>query len=188
MRNYKEMVGKIGKDKLLLLALAGGLLLFCSVPSGDEKQEKQTQTLSGTQAVSLKKDDMEEYVEKLESRLEELIGEIEGVEQVHVMITLKSGASKEILKDESVNSEDTSESDSEGGQRSISSYGKDESTVYIRDSSGQEVPYVLSEISPEVEGVAVVADGGDSPVIKEKIISLIKALFGIEINKIMVTV
>ena len=41
---------------------------------------------------------------------------------------------------------------------------------------------------PEIEGVAVVADGGNSPVIKEKIINLIKALFGLEINKIMVTV
>ena len=104
------------------------------------------------------------------------------------MITVKGREGKEILKDENISSDNTKESDGAGGERNISSYNKDENTIYYKDSSGAQYPYVLSEIMPEIEGVAVVADGGDSPVIKEKIINLIKALFGLEINKIMVTV
>ena len=44
----------------------------------------------------------------------------------------------------------------------------------------------MSNFMPEVEGVAIIAEGGDSPVVKEKITGIIKALFGIEINKIAV--
>lgn len=41
---------------------------------------------------------------------------------------------------------------------------------------------------PADRGVAVVADAGGSIEVKEQIINLIKALFGIEVNKMMVTV
>lgn len=186
MKNYKDMINKIGKDKLILMAAAGVVLLLCSVP-GEEKDREENSSERLSDSVQ-SENTAADYVENLEQRLEEIIGRIEGVNQVSVMITVKGGESKEILKDESVTSENTSESDREGGQRTIDSYSRDENTIYYKNSAGEEVPYVLSELSPQIEGVAVVADGGDSPVVKEKIISLIKALFGIEINKIMVTV
>lgn len=193
MKDYKELLGKIGKDKLLLMAAAGIVLIVCSVPT--EKKENKNSNLEqkGIQQETLQipseeKSSISLYVENLEARLVDIIGEIEGVEDVHVMITVKGSEGKEILKDENISSDNTKESDGMGGERSISSYNKDENTIYYKDSSGAQYPYVLSEIMPEIEGVAVVADGGDSPVIKEKIINLIKALFGLEINKIMVTV
>ena len=37
MKKWKEIIAGIGKDKLLLLAIAGILLLLCSVP--DKKEE-----------------------------------------------------------------------------------------------------------------------------------------------------
>ncbi len=190
MKDYKELLGKIGKDKLLLMAAAGIVLIVCSVPtekksSDSEQKGIQQETL---QISTEEKSNISLYVENLEERLADIIGEIEGVKNVHVMITVKGSESKEILKDENISSDNTKESDGAGGERSISSYNKDENTIYYKDSSGAQYPYVLSEIMPEIEGVAVVADGGNSPVIKEKIINLIKALFGLEINKIMVTV
>ena len=180
MKDYKELLGKIGKDKLLLMAAAGIVLIVCSVPtekksSDSEQKGIQQETL---QISTEEKSNISLYVENLEERLADIIGEIEGVKNVHVMITVKG----------SISSDNTKESDGAGGERSISSYNKDENTIYYKDSSGAQYPYVLSEIMPEIEGVAVVADGGNSPVIKEKIINLIKALFGLEINKIMVTV
>lgn len=193
MKDYKELLGKIGKDKLLLMAAAGIVLIVCSVPaekkkdtSGDTGQEQLQQ--GGWQSTAEEKSSISLYVENLEIRLADIIGQIEGVKNVHVMITVKGSESKEILKDENISTDNTKESDRNGGERTISSYNKDENTIYYKDSTGAQYPYVLSEIMPEIEGVAVVADGGDSPVIKEKIINLIKALFGLEINKIMVTV
>lgn len=186
MKNYKDMINKIGKDKLILMAAAGVLLLLCSIP-GEKKDEEKNSPERLSDCVQ-DGNTAADYVENLEQRLEEIIGRIDGVNRVSVMITIKGGESKEILKDENVASENTRESDRQGGERAIDSYSKDENTIYYRNSEGEEVPYVLSELSPQIEGVAVVADGGESPAVKEKIINLIKALFGIEINKIMVTV
>ena len=96
MKKWKEIIAGIGKDKLLLLAIAGILLLLCSVP--DKKEEKKTvqEETTGSTAVS------DSYAEELERRLEEIILEIEGVNNVHVMITLKGGESRQVLKDESL--------------------------------------------------------------------------------------
>ena len=182
MKKWKEIIAGIGKDNLLLLAIAGILLLLCSVP--DKKEEKKTvqEETTGSMAVS------DSYAEELEQRLEEIILEIDGVNHVHVMITLKSGESRQVLKDESITSDSSRESDSEGGQREVVSYSRSEGTIFYKNSSGEELPYVVSELSPQIEGVAVVADAGGSIEVKEQIINLIKALFGIEVNKMMVTV
>lgn len=189
MKDYKELLSKVGKDKLLLMAVAGMVLIICSIPGNDEdKKDSNTQTEARDIGSVEESDSISAYVEKLEERLADIIEKMDGVENVHVMITVKGSESKEILKDENTASENTSESDGNGGERMISSGSKDENTVYYRDSTGAETPYVLSEILPEIEGVAVVADGGENPAVKEKIINMIKALFGIEINKIMVTV
>ena len=77
MKKWKEIIAGIGKDKLLLLAIAGILLLLCSVP--DKKEEKKTvqEETTGSTAVS------DSYAEELERRLEEIILEIEGVNNVH---------------------------------------------------------------------------------------------------------
>ena len=173
MKKWKEIIAGIGKDKLLLLAIAGILLLLCSVP--DKKEEKKTvqEETTGSTAVS------DSYAEELERRLEEIILEIDGV---------KSGESRQVLKDESITSDSSRESDSEGGQREVVSYSRSEDTIFYKNSSGEELPYVVSELSPQIEGVAVVADAGGSIEVKEQIINLIKALFGIEVNKMMVTV
>lgn len=189
MKSYKDIVKNIGMDKLILIAIAGVVLIICSFPSAEEdkttKNAAQTkqQITESTEGITV-----DEYTKALEERLVNLIENIDGISDAHVMITIKKGDSKEILKDQSINSENTRESDGDGGEREVSSYGKNETTIYITNEAGEEVPYVLSDISPEIEGVAVVAKGGENIVLKEKIINLIKALFGIEINKIMVTV
>lgn len=181
----KQLLQKIGKDKLVLLALAGVLLLLSAIPGDSETKEQETVQ---SQVVTVSTGtDSSKYVEELEQRLAKMIAEIQGVDNVKVMITLQKSEEKEVLKEEDIVQEDTAETDSNGGERKITSYQKDETTIYSKDSDGQETPYVIAEKMPDVCGVAVIADGADDPVIKEKIISLIKALFGIEINKIMVT-
>lgn len=47
-------------------------------------------------------------------------------------------------------------------------------------------PYVTSESNPQVEGVLVIAEGGDKSSVKEEIIGAAQALFGIEPHKIKI--
>ena len=48
------------------------------------------------------------------------------------------------------------------------------------------MPYVLQEMAPEIEGILIVAEGADSPVIAEQITDAMSALFGVSPHKIRV--
>ena len=64
-------------------------------------------------------------------------------------------------KDQISNSRTTTEEDSAGGTR-VEKEGETEKTsIYQQREDGSQTPYVSREMLPEVEGVAVIAEGGD---------------------------
>ena len=95
------------------------------------------------------------------------------------MITLKSSAEKVLDKDTESDQETVTEEDSRGGTRQSSKTSKKENTVYRTDSEsnsrGSGSPYVSKELSPKIEGVVVIADGGENAVVKENISSAVQA-------------
>lgn len=184
-----DIIKNIGKEKLIIIAIAAVILILCTVWENSEKTEenrgvKQDEAYVG----NLNADEfMEEYVKSQEKKLKAVLEKIDGAGEIYVMITIKNSSEDKILMEQSISGEKTDEDDGTGGKRNICTYSEDNSTVYITDENGNTVPYVLSRMSPEIEGVAVIAQGGNNAVVKEKIISVIKALFDIEINKISVT-
>lgn len=182
-----DIIKKIGRDKLILMIIAGVVLVLCTVWEQSGRDEENKAGDASSYERSAPADGyMDEYIKQQEKRLKEILKRIDGVGDVYVMITLKEGSGKNVLTDGNVSYEDTSEDDGTGGSRKIYTYSEDKKTVYVTDSSGRTEPYILSETAPQIEGVAVIAEGAESVKIKEKIINVIKALFGIEINKISV--
>ena len=189
---WKEWLVKIKKheklpkkNQILILLLAGILLLIIAfpVPKDDKKEEEDTQTQFQPQAEDKS---MSAYQEYLERRTAEVLGEVEGVGKVSVMITLRSSAQKVIEKDQQTSSQSTEEEDSEGGTRSTADSSSDKTSVYTQDADGSQSPYVSKELTPEVEGVIVVADGGDNAVTVQNISEAVQALFGVEAHKIKI--
>ena len=68
-----------------------------------------------------------------------------------------------------------------GGKNTSSS----ETAVYA-NGNGEETPYVKQELSPRIEGVLVIADGGDNAIVIENITEAVQALFGVDTHKIKV--
>ncbi len=60
-----------------------------------------------------------------------------------------------------------------------------ETAVYA-NGNGEETPYVKQELSPRIEGVLVIADGGDNAIVIENITEAVQALFGVDTHKIKV--
>lgn len=187
-----DFIKKIGKDKLILICAAAAVLIICLIweeksKSGQEKTDTGS-SISGSENVNSENLNvyMEKYIKAQEEKLKNILSRIDGVGQVYVMITLKAGASKDILMEQDISYEDTDETDSAGGKRKKYTYSEDNQTVYVTDENGNTSPYVISENAPKIEGVAVIAEGADSAVTRQKIINVIKALFDIEINKISV--
>ncbi|MEI3521130.1 MAG: hypothetical protein V8Q40_08750 [Anaerosacchariphilus sp.] len=78
------------------------------------------------------------------------------------------------------------ETDSSGGRRTTDEQDWGEETVYYEDGSGGKSPYVVKELEPNIEGVLVLAEGGDSAVVKQELLEAVQALFPIEAHKVKI--
>ena len=116
------------------------------------------------------------------------MSDTDGAGQVQVMITWKSDGEKVVEKDRKSNEENVSEQDSQGGSRTTSSHDTQETTVYNSGSStsGVQEPYVSKELSPQAQGVIVIAPGGDDAVVVKNITEAVQALFEIDTHKIRI--
>ena len=98
-----------------------------------------------------------------------------------VMITLKSSEERIVKEDNEVVVENDERETNKTGKES-----KKNNTVIVDGENGEQ-PYVVKELYPQVEGVAVCIKGNFDSEIKNNIISIIQALFDIESHKISVT-
>ena len=182
----------IRKDQLLILLLLGILLMVIAVPTKNtDKSEdtglNNTGTSPGDGFYASGQDDMNlnSYTKDLEQRLAQILSGIDGAGKVDVMITLKSSSEKVLDKDVESDQETTTENDSQGGTRQTGRSNRKESTVYSGGSTN-ESPYISKELSPEIEGVVVLADGGGNSIVKENITEAVQALFDIAPHKIKI--
>lgn len=103
----------------------------------------------------------EDYASKTEKRLEKVLAEIHGAGKVQVLISWQASSEKLVEKDEN-------------------------KTVYLQSSGGEQSPFIRQEIMPKAEGVIVVAEGGDNPVVVRQITEAVCALFGVDTHKIKI--
>ena len=200
MKDKKDLINmiknwKIKKDQLLIIFLAGILLLIIAMP-GTRQETKTEKSEEEVNRYLPNADSEKEYLSYTENHLERLLSQMEGVGDVTVMITLSESAEKVIEKDVERSSESVSEKDSQGGKRTTKNEKLGETTIYggengysITGSNGQgdsKEPYVSKELTPRVEGVVVVASGGDNAVVRKNITESVQALFGIDTHKIRI--
>lgn len=162
---WKTFVHKMtdGKYNLLILFLVGMLLVVLSIPT--KKNEEVEQKDSENQETERTK---KRYESEMEQRLSEILSDVNGVGKNEVMITLKSTAEKVVEKDR------------ETDETSIR-----EETVYTGGRE-EEMPYIKKEMTPTIEGVVVIAEGGDDPVTIKNITEAVQALFNVDTHKIKV--
>lgn len=180
------------KNQLLIVFLVGVLLLVIviPVPSSEEKREKdkspaKEQTKEQPEYTG-GSDSLEEYGTYLEKRVASALEYVEGVGKAEVVITLKSSSQKVVEKDQTSDNRTTDEQDSAGGTRTEEARASERTSVYEQNSDGSRIPYVSKELTPEIAGVVVIAQGGDNAVVVQNITEAIQALFGVEAHKIKI--
>ncbi len=167
------------RNNLMILALFGILLMVIAIPvsTPEDRAEDGKGSVPQTDAEDMEADIAEGYAvsyeQEMERQLEELLESMEGVGNVKVMITLAASDERVVLKDYDISEEQDS-------LRTV------ESTVFYTDENGQESPYCQKIITPRVEGVVVVAEGGDDPRRIIEITDVIQSLFDVPIHKIRV--
>lgn len=182
VNRWIQNVKNLKKDQICILFLAGVLLMVISIPT--KKKENATEESGQIKESMEVQTDEYVYVEQLERQLESILIEMEGVGNVSVMVTLQSSAEQIVEKDIKEEVEELVETDSQGGNRNTKNTVREEETIYSEEDS--QNPYVRKALMPRVEGVLVVAEGGDQPVVVKNITEVIQALFGIESHKIKI--
>lgn len=157
----KTIIDTLKKYKFVALILLVGLVLML-LPSGEEN--KSIENDRGTETFSLA---------ETERRLESLLKNIQGVGQVNVMLTLKSGPTLELAEDSS-----TSLRESETKRES--------DVVTVSRGSGTEEVIVTHERYPVYQGAVVVCEGGGNSAVRLSVIDAVSVLTGLGSDKITV--
>jgi len=122
----------------------------------------------------------------LEIRLEEFFALVEGAGKVRVMISPLVGRETVFAMDVSLTNSYSKEEDSQGGTRETRQYQNQEKTVILTDRQGVDRPLVVREIEPQVLGIVIIAEGGDSAFVRDALTRAAMAMLGLEAHMIQV--
>ena len=185
---WMSKLKKPKKEQLVVLLLFGVLLVVIALPTttGTMGADKKDADISGTQGAAGTDTATLTYDEQLEKRLSAILSQVAGAGRVEVMVTLESRGERIVEKDTPESRKSVEETDSSGGSRTTDEQDWGEETVYYEDGSGGKSPYVVKELEPNIEGVLVLAEGGDSAVVKQELLEAVQALFPIEAHKVKI--
>lgn len=175
-KNQGKPAKKPAKTTLIMAAgLLGILLIGISPMLKTDNQSKPKQEIIPS---------AEEYAAALETRLEKILGRIDGVGEVEVMITLKSGYTYTYAVTEKVNSDVSEEYKSDDQRKTQQKNTTEQNYVMVEDG---ESPLITSLNEPQIKGVVVVcAGGGDQRVVAE-VTAAVKTALDISSAKITVS-
>ena len=162
MKCNTESGGGILKSAILILGVAIGALLLILGSFSDKKDSDASAV-----AVSSAKYSEAEYERMLIEKIENICAEVSGVGKVSVALTL-DGSYRAVYAQNSANGSGTKHE-------------------YLLVGSGSdEAALLLGYTPPEILGVGIVCEGGESAGVRAEIISLVCATLDIPTNKIYV--
>ena len=161
-----------GNNKLKIIVIIGiigiGLILFSELISTTPKTtSKPAQGLNT---------DTNAYKVETEAELVKILSQIQGVGEVKVMLTIEG--STEFIFAEEINSkrEDSSDKKSEDYQNKY----------VIVDNGATKEALVKKVLKPKINGVIVVCEGGNIPIVCEKIYKAVSTVLGLSAGDICV--
>lgn len=181
MKAWLDKIKNLKRDQLMILLLAGVLLLVIVLPTEQEEQKETQQETRETENSAV----YFSQTVQMENRLKQILAQVDGIGAAEVMLTLKSDG-RSIVEKDLEQSQGEEASGAEGNEGSSTEIRSNESTVYQRDSYGNETPYVTETLNPEIEGVLVIAQGADDATVVNEITEAVMALFGVPAHKIKV--
>lgn len=126
------------------------------------------------------------YSDSMESRLEKILSQIDGIGEVEVMITYETSTEVVPASNTTKSEQTTQEKDMQGGTRTTKQENTTENIVTVSGQDYNNSPIVIKEIKPIIRGVIVVAEGADNPEVKSNLIEAVTTIFQIKSNKVKI--
>ena len=143
------------------------------------KQLATTNTANQTNQIQ----SMEET--NLETKLEEILSQIQGVGEVKVLINYSESSEVVAMYNETSKTSNTEETDTSGGTRKIQETDTQKDIIYQEDN-GEKTPITQKIVQPKIEGAIITAKGANQANVKTNIIQAVEAVTGLATHKIQV--
>ena len=167
MKNENNNENKSLKIILIIfgVVLGVGLLLYGNYAEkfNEKEANKDDESLQGASM------DADAYAREAEERIASLCGNIRGVSNVRVAVTLSGGYNAVYAQN---------------SQSGGSGYRNE---FVLTGSGSSEAPLLVGYSVPQISGVGIVCKGGGDPKVRQEVISLVSATLGVSSNKIYVT-
>ena len=144
----------LSKKWLVIAAAVGLLLILIGNVRGNISAEQEPLDVR-----------LQAYTASLEEKIEKMLGEIHGVGDVHVLLTLDGSSAFVYATDES--------------------NGANKQHVLLEKGEESE-PLLIQEVLSDIRGVSVVCKNGEDPEVKRKIIGVLCTGLGIPSNRVFV--
>ena len=169
----QNLIDKLRQDKKLTIVLLIGVIgvvMLIFVRSDSETKTSPEKSEMTTTAATYSTYDIEKI---FENKLTGIISQINGAGKTSVVVSVAS--SGEYVYAKNIKTENDNDSMSE-----------DSEIVIYESQNGADEGLVISIKSPDVIGVAIVCEGGESSVVKAEITKLVTSLFGIGADRVYV--
>ncbi len=162
---------------LIILGIIGLLLVLISTFNEKQENNEEIQTVNSTKYTT------SEYIDQLENRLETILSDMLSGRKVSVMITLNSGV-EYVYADELKTGAELK--NDHAAYKTEQSDSNQKTYVIVKDSKGNENALLITEKMPEVRGVVVVCDEGQSETVSFAVKSAVRSVLDIDESKICV--
>lgn len=175
---FLELLNQDKKIKIFVAIGIIGIVLIAMTTFIPKKQEPVV--AKATDAT------IEEYEQRLENQIMELVTSIQGVGKAKVMVTLKNGVEYVYAKEEKQNTDTTN--GALGDNQTVQQRDNyEQKTILVEDQDGRKKALIRTTLEPTVRGVVIVCEGGDDIYVQQKVIDAVKTALGIGSNKVCVT-
>lgn len=169
------------KDRWVGLTVALGiggmaLILFSSLwPQATQGSQAPAEAYDG-----------ERYVQQMQTQLQQLLMEVEGVGSARVMITLEQESERIYAREEKNNTDKSMNYEGENPIRVEESGTSEASYILVDAYAGGKQPLLLSVRQPQVRGVVVVCEGGKDPVVQQRVTEVVTTALDLPAQRVCV--
>jgi stage III sporulation protein AG len=166
-----------GRRVLIIIGIIGIILILLSefLPASSNNNTK-TPVFSSKQ-----------YTDDLQNQLASLVSGIEGAGTTNVMVTLENSGEYIYAIQENKNTDTTQDVQANSVTQKQQSDQIVQQYIIINDPNGGQKALLQTQTEPKLKGVVVVCEGGDNPVVIQRIIESVTVALDIPSNKVCVT-
>lgn len=178
---------KIENIVVLIVILIITVIAINTIWNGDKKETKkeEVETTTSKQLASTTKTSQTSSNDEVQTNLENILSNIDGVGKVKVLITYSQSSEVVAMYNENSKNSTVEEKDSGGGTRTTTQTDISKDIIY-QEENGEKTPITQKVVSPKIEGAIITAIGAGNGTVKNNIVQAVEAVTGLPTHKIQV--